>query len=54
VCRFVVLWCYTNERGAAIQLAAAERFRWPLPCRSIDPCGLMQQIVAHELHEVAA
>jgi hypothetical protein len=52
--RFVILWCYANERGAAIQLAASERFRWPLPCRAADPCGLMQRILTHEGSEFAA
>jgi hypothetical protein len=54
VSRFVSLWCYANERGAAIQLAAAERFKWPLPCRPADPCGLMERILSHEVAEFAA
>jgi hypothetical protein len=49
--RFVGLWCYQRERGAAVQLAAAERFTWPLPVsRTVDPCELMQTIVACEAH----
>src|SRR5436305_1599488 len=29
--RFVQLWCEPGGQGAAAQLAAAERFDWPLP-----------------------
>jgi hypothetical protein len=29
--RFVELWCLSGDHGAAAQLAAAERFTWPLP-----------------------
>jgi hypothetical protein len=47
VARFVGLWC-GGERGAACQLAAAERFTWPLPATAVDPCELMQHIVAWE------
>jgi hypothetical protein len=54
VSRFVILWCYMNEWGAAIQLAAAERFQWPLPVRAADPCGLMQRILNYEVSEFAA
>ncbi|HZU36252.1 MAG TPA: hypothetical protein VFA18_10100 [Gemmataceae bacterium] len=44
--RFVMLWCHHRQRGAACQLAAAERFPWPLPTdRLIDPCELMQGIL---------
>ena len=43
---FVRLWCL--ERGAAGQFAAAERFAWPLPTATVDPCDLMQAIVAWE------
>jgi hypothetical protein len=47
--RFVALWCHQRERGAAIQLAASQRFNWPLPTsRTIDPCELMQEILASE------
>jgi hypothetical protein len=45
---FVRLWCYEGSRGAAIQLAAAERFHWPLPTRAADPCELMQAILRWE------
>src|SRR5262245_12912476 len=46
--RFVVLWCHAQSPGAAGQLAAAERFEWPLPPADVDPCLLMQGILAWE------
>jgi len=46
--RFVGLWCHLHARGAAGQLAAAERFTWPLPQAATDPCELMQDILAWE------
>jgi hypothetical protein len=46
--QFVRLWCQERARGAAGQLAAAERFAWPLPQGSADPCELMQTIVSWE------
>jgi hypothetical protein len=52
--RFVSLWCHAGERGAAVQLAAAERFTWPLPTRSVDPCELMQDILTWEAKGFAA
>src|SRR5438874_727009 len=39
--RFVHLWCH-NRAGPACQLAASERFHWPLPSEWMDPCDLMQ------------
>ncbi|HZT80590.1 MAG TPA: hypothetical protein VFA26_10220 [Gemmataceae bacterium] len=48
IARFVLLWCYQDACGAAGQLAAAERFAWPLPTPGADPCELMQDIVAWE------
>ena len=48
VARFVRLWCADGDRGAAGQLAAAERFAWPMPDAHADPCELMQAIVACE------
>ena len=48
VSRFVALWCYLGERGAAGQLATAERLNWPLPNAEVDPCELMQTILAWE------
>ena len=46
--RFVRLWCYEDQRGAAIQLAAVERYPWPLPARVVDPCELMHDILCCE------
>ncbi len=51
--RFVGLWCYQRERGAAVQLAAAERFGWPFPEAATDPCELMQSILAWETEHAA-
>jgi hypothetical protein len=48
VSRFVRLWCYDCARGAACQLAAAERFSWPLPTTAQDPCDLMHEILSCE------
>ncbi|HWG45912.1 MAG TPA: hypothetical protein VN688_24335 [Gemmataceae bacterium] len=48
VAHFVRLWCQENARGAAGQLAAAERFVWPLPDAEVDPYELMQGIVSCE------
>jgi hypothetical protein len=47
--RFVQLWADPTTRGAAQQLAASERFAWPLPTRKrVPPPDLMQQILAWE------
>ena len=48
--RFVKLWCDPGhkERGGASQLAAAERFAWPLPNDAIDPPDLMHHILTWE------
>src|SRR5438477_10403969 len=48
ISRFVQLWCYTNARGAACQLAATERFPWPLPTDTADPYELMYTILTWE------
>lgn len=48
VAHFVRLWCHDRARGAAGQLAAAERFAWPLPEARIEPCELMAAIVSCE------
>ena len=48
IARFVRLWCFERARGAAGQLAAAERFAWPLPAVAVDACELMESIVACE------
>lgn len=49
--RFVSLWSVEEDRQGAMQLAACERFVWPLPDQSVDPCQLMQQIVGWEAHQ---
>jgi hypothetical protein len=55
IARFILLWCYHRERGAAVQLAAAERFTWPLPTDArIDPCELVHSILQSESSAVAA
>jgi len=51
---FVSLWCHERRPGAAAQLAAVERFAWPLPDGDVEPCELMQAIVDHETAVVAA
>ena len=51
ISRFVSLWCHVQERGAACQLAAAERFWWPLPATPMDPCELMSSILLWETQQ---
>lgn len=48
--RFVHLWCddATNDRRGATQLAASERFAWPLPEGEVEPPDLMQHILTWE------
>jgi len=54
ISRFVVLWCHDGQRGAACQLAGAERFSWPLPTSScVDPCELMESILDFETRAAA-
>jgi hypothetical protein len=48
IVRFVRLWCHEDSRGAAGQLAAAERFEWPLPTRPMEPVELMLRILKWE------
>ena len=53
IARFVHLWCLQRLRGAAIQLAATERFNWQLPDdHRIDACELMQDILFWEKCEL--
>ena len=52
--QFIDLWCHRGEHAAAIQLAAAERFRWPLPEPDADPWLLMHQILDWEDRELYA
>jgi hypothetical protein len=46
--RFVHLWGDPKTRGSAVQLAAVERFAWPLPTDRIDPGDLMHHILTWE------
>ncbi len=48
IARFVSLWCYHRLAGPACQLAATERFPWPLPAGPVDPYDLMSDILAWE------
>jgi hypothetical protein len=50
--RFVMLWCYQQQRAAALQLAASERFSWPFPEAAADPCDLMEAILVWENRRV--
>jgi hypothetical protein len=50
--RFVNLWCGQRLRGAAGQLAVAERFYWPLPEGDLDACELMQEILFWESQDL--
>jgi hypothetical protein len=53
IARFVSLWCLERLRGAAIQLAATERFNWQLPDdHRIDACELMQEIIFWEKRDL--
>lgn len=53
IVRFVRLWCHEDSRGAAGQLAAAERFEWPLPTSPVDPVELMLGILKWEGRHLA-
>jgi hypothetical protein len=48
IAKFVALWCHQRLASAALQLAATERFAWPLPTEAMDACDLMQEILAWE------
>src|ERR1700738_425286 len=45
IARFVALWCHEHSAAAALQLAATERFGWPLPVEAMDPCDLLNRIL---------
>lgn len=49
--RFVGLWCHQNAPGPAYQLAAVERFAWPLPTEPLDACELMEAILDWEARQ---
>lgn len=48
IARFVSLWCHERSPAAALQLAATERFDWPLPTEAMDACDLMYDILTWE------
>ena len=48
ISRFVQLWMQPESRGAASQLAAAERFEWPFPTHRVEAADLMQHILNWE------
>ncbi|HLW66767.1 MAG TPA: hypothetical protein VKS79_15745 [Gemmataceae bacterium] len=52
---FIELWCHQQDCGAATQLAASERFHWPLPDEAdADPWELMHRILDWEDHRLHA
>lgn len=51
ISRFVYLWCYQQLHGAACQLAATERFVWPLPTTDEDAYEVMNIILEWETIE---
>jgi len=46
--RFVQLWTQPQTRGSAAQLAATERFAWPLPTPGLPPGDVLRQILSWE------
>ena len=48
ISRFVQLWVEPKSRGSAAQLAATERFGWPLPSGRSEPADLMEHILNWE------
>lgn len=46
--RFVLLWADPRTQGAAAQLAAVERFAWPLPTAPVEAPDLMHHILSWE------
>lgn len=48
IAKFIALWCDKADRGAAGQLASAERFDWPLPPADIDAWSLTGRILRFE------
>jgi hypothetical protein len=51
--RFVQLWDDPRTRGSASQLAAVERFTWPLPADRVEPPDLMHHILTWENQHTA-
>jgi hypothetical protein len=54
IAHFVRLWCLDRAWGSALQLAASERFVWPMPETQLEACELMQEIVFWEMHSNGA
>ena len=52
IARFVTLWCHDRLPGPALQLAATERFAWPLPVHQGDACDLLHAILTWEDRDV--
>jgi hypothetical protein len=48
IAKFVSLWCHELLPGPALQLAATERFAWPLPASEVDAYDLLNDILAWE------
>jgi len=48
VVRFIRLWCYEGEFGAAMQLAGAEGPAWNLPAGPEEPPDLMARLLTVE------
>ncbi len=48
ISRFVYLWSEERSHGAAVQLAATERYAWPLPMIDEDLTDLTVRILAWE------
>jgi hypothetical protein len=46
--KFVNLWAEQGDRRGAVQLAAAERFSWPLPTEQLEAPDLMHHILTWE------
>jgi hypothetical protein len=54
IARFVALWCHQHLACAALQLAATERFAWPLPTEAMEASDLMQKILEWEAAQPGA
>lgn len=48
IARFVTLWCHDRLAGPALQLAATERFAFPLPVHHGDASDLLHDILTWE------
>jgi hypothetical protein len=46
--RFIELWFYQTSRAAACQLAATERWEWPMPDVEADPYEALHDILVWE------